>query len=195
MRKISICLLTAMILSLCTSCAKEEVVTMTPQVRDMKAICELATMDCYYHNVAKYKVENAEKFLWWTKDKNLWIEYGGIVTMGVDASLLSLNVDGNKVIITMPEAKVLNTKVDETTLTKDSFIVAKDSADITAEDQVNAFKEAQADMRQKAEENTALLASAQERAKELLENYVENIGSAIGVQYEIEWIYIDEDGK
>ena len=48
----------------------------------MKAICELATMKCYYHTVAKYKEENAEQFLWMSKDKKFWVEYSGIVPPG-----------------------------------------------------------------------------------------------------------------
>ena len=195
MKKISICLVIVMILSFCTSCGKEETLTKSLQLKDMKAICELSTMNCYYHNLVKYKVEDAEKFWWWTKDKNLWIEYNGIVTMGIDISLLSLEVQDEKVIIKLPSAKVLETKVDETTFSKDCFIVAKDSADITAEDEKKALTVSQEDLLKKAEANSELLKMAQERAKELLENYVNNIGEAIGVEYEIEWIYIDEDGK
>ena len=43
-----------------------------PKASQMKSICELATMECYYHNVAKYKEENAEGVLWWKKDKVFW---------------------------------------------------------------------------------------------------------------------------
>lgn len=55
---------------------------MEPEVSRMKAICELAVMDCYYHNVAKFKEEDAEGFLFWQKDKQFWIEYSGVVTLG-----------------------------------------------------------------------------------------------------------------
>lgn len=41
--------------------AKKEVV---PQVSQMKSICELATIDCYYHNVAKYSEDDATGVLW-----------------------------------------------------------------------------------------------------------------------------------
>lgn len=194
MRKISICVLVVAMLLVGNSCGKEKMITMEPQLGEMRAICELATMDCYYHNVAKYKVENAEQFLWWTKDKHLWIEYEGIVTMGIDASLLSIKVNDNQVAITIPPATVLESKV-ENSLTKDSFITAKGSAGITAEDEIKAFQEAQMDMRNTAEEDKALLASAQERAKKLLENYVNNIGGVVGIEYDIEWVYVDENGN
>lgn len=41
--------------------AKKEVV---PQVSQMKSICELATIDRYYHNVAKYSEDDATGVLW-----------------------------------------------------------------------------------------------------------------------------------
>ena len=34
-------------------CGEGSLVTVEPQVSQMQAICELATMECYYHNVAK----------------------------------------------------------------------------------------------------------------------------------------------
>ena len=33
------------------------------------------------------------------------------------------------------------------------------------------------------------------RAQELLENYITNIGNAVGKQYSIKWIYVDAEGR
>ena len=82
--------------------ATESSVTLEPKASQMKAICELAVMDCYYHNVAKFMEENAEGFLWWQKDKHFWIEYSGVVTLGIDASLVNVEVNGTEVSVTMP---------------------------------------------------------------------------------------------
>ena len=166
-----------------------------PQVSQMKTICELATMDCYYHNVAKYKEEDAEKFLWLTKDKHFWIEYEGVVTIGIDASLVNIEVKDQKVTITIPPAKVLGCKVDETTFTEASFIVAQDSAKIDAEDQTEAFKAAQSAMEQAAAQESTLLANAQQRAQKLLEDYVNNIGNSVGKEYTIKWVYVENEGN
>lgn len=164
---------------------------MTPQASQMKSICELATMDCYYHNVAKYMEEDASGVLLWKKDRKFWVEYAGIVKIGIDTSLVNIEVDGEKVTITIPPAKVLSCKVDETTLTEDSFIIAKNSAAVEAEHQTAAFKEAQAKMQEEASSDTVLLASAQQRAQKLLEDYVNNIGNCVGKTYEIKWVYLD----
>lgn len=162
-----------------------------PELSQMQAICELATMKCYYHNVAKYYEEDASGILWWEKDRNFWVEYAGIVTVGIDTSKVKLKVTGNKVTITMPKARVLDCKVDEATLTADSFIVASDSADVKAEHQTAALAEAQANMEQAASLDNELLANAEQRAQKLLSDYVKNIGDSFGKEYVIEWVSVD----
>ena len=165
--------------------------TMEPETSQMKAICELAVMDCYYHNVAKFKDEDAAGIFFWQKNKHFWIEYSGVVSLGIDASQVALEVDDTLVTITIPEAKVLRCQVDSNELSEDSYIVAKDSARISAEDEVAAFAQAQADLEETAASDTALLSSAQQRAQDLLEEYVQNIGEAVGKDYTIQWVYLD----
>ena len=117
--------------------------------------------------------------------------YDGVVSLGIDASQVALEVDDTLVTITIPEAKVLRCQVDSNELSEDSYIVAKDSARISAEDEVAAFAQAQADLEETAASDTALLSSAQQRAQDLLEEYVQNIGEAVGKDYTIQWVYLD----
>ena len=197
-RIIAILLMIASLLALC-ACGAASVppATEEPQITQMRTICELATMDCYYHNVAKYYEKDAEKGILGLgkKDKKFWVEYSGEVTIGLDATLVALQVSGDQVTITIPPAKVLGAKVYSDSLTTDSYIIDKDSADITAEDQTRVFENAQADMLAQASNDHLLLFNAQQRAQMLLEDYVTNIGNAIGVTYQINWIYLDENGK
>lgn len=186
--------LTVIISAMCVSCAspaEEETLNMEPEVSQMKAICELAVMECYYHNVAKYYEEDASGVLWWKKDKQFWIEYSGVVKLGVDITSVNIEVNDTQVSITLPAAKVLGCKVDSASLTEDSFIVAKNSADVDASDEVKAFDEAQSKLQENAASDTALLASAQQQAQDLLEDYITNIGNAVGKEYTIKWIYTD----
>ena len=199
MKKIMVlCLVIALLLAT-TACNKteEKAVEMEPQISQMKAICELAVMDCYYHNVAKYFEKDADKgFLGFgKKDKNFWIEYSGVVKLGVDVSLVQISVTDSLITITIPEAKVLGCKVDSETLTKDSFIVDKNSATVTADDEVKAFSDAQNELEKTAANDKALLANAQQRAMKLLEDYVINIGNTVGKEYTIKWIYVDSEGN
>lgn len=195
MKKLMCILISAVLTLSLAACSDTEPapVDMEPKTSQMKAICELAVMDCYYHNVAKYELKDAEGFLWWTKDKNFWIEYSGVVTIGIDVSRVTVEVDGTKVTISIPAAEVLRYTVDSSSLTEDSYIVAKDSAAIEAEDEIEAFSVAQADLEATASKDTALLASAQQQAQQLLEDYITNIGKATGKSYSIEWIYLDEN--
>lgn len=196
MTKKIIVLLSVLILSIgLSACSKPEKVVLNaePRVSQMVAISELAAMECYYHNVAKYYEKDASGMLLWKKDKEFWIEYSGIVKIGIDTSLLSLEVNEDQVIITIPEAEVLDNRIDSSTLTKDAFIVDENSAKITADDETKAFAEAQEKMVEAAKNDTALLNSAQQRAKKLLEEYVNNIGEAIGKNYRIEWVYISKN--
>lgn len=195
MKKLMCILISAVLTLSLAACSDTEPapVDMEPKTSQMKAICELVVMDCYYHNVAKYELKDAEGFLWWTKDKNFWIEYSGVVTLGVDVSRVTVEVDGTKVTISIPAAEVLSCTVDSSSLTEDSFIVAQDSAAIEAEDEVYAFADAQAKLEETASQDTALLASAQQQAQQLLEDYITNIGKATGKSYSIEWIYLDEN--
>ena len=172
------------------SCAKE-IKNISPETSQMKSICELAVMECYYHNVAKYKEENATGILWWEKDRHFWMEYAGVVTIGVDTSLMNIEVKDENVTITIPPAKVLGCKVDETTLTEDSFIVAQNSAKVEAEHQTEAFKSAKDKLESEAKSNFTLLAAAQQRVQKLLEDYVNNIGNSVGKTYKIKWIYLE----
>ena len=173
------------------SCAKE-IKNIAPETSQMKSICELAVMECYYHNVAKYKEENATGILWWEKDRHFWMEYAGVVTIGVDTSLMNIEVKDENVTITIPPAKVLGCKVDETTLTEDSFIVAQNSAKVEAEHQTEAFKSAKDKLESEAKSNFTLLAAAQQRVQKLLEDYVTNIGNSVGKTYKIKWSAISE---
>ena len=64
-----------------------------------------------------------------------------------------------------------------------------------AQHQTEAYKEAQSKMQEEASSDTVLLASAQQRAQKLLEDYVNNIGNCVGKTYKIEWIYLDNAEK
>jgi len=162
-----------------------------PNIEQVRNICQLATLDCYYHNVAKSTKEGgAIKFL--KSDRQFWIEYTGIATLGIDMSEVEMSVKGDTVTLTMPNAKVLGISIDEKSLNENSYIYSQDSIirnKITAEDQTNAIDEAQINMRKTVEANSGLLLTAQERAQKLIENYIEKLGEAENKEYTIVWKY------
>lgn len=193
LKKCIISILVTIIVITCVGCGNTKEKNVTPQVSQMKSICELATIECYYHNVAKYSKENAEGILMFKKDKHFWIEYSGVVKIGIDASLLNIQVADNQVTVTLPPTKVLSSKVDSDSLNKESFYVEKGSAKVTADDETCAYKEAQMKMENAAANDTTLLANAQQRVQTLLEEYVKNISNVTGKEYAITWKYLDTD--
>lgn len=182
------------LLLLTTACGKAEApVLPVPQEGQMKAICQLAVLECDYHNLAKFEQKDASKFLWMTKDKRFWVEYSATTVLGIDVNQVSMELQGDVVNITLPKAQVLDCKVNGDSLSKDSYIVDKASAPVTAEDEVYAFQEAQASLRQDVEADQNMLNLAQTRAEELLRNYVNSLAKATGTEYQVEFHYIEED--
>ncbi|MCR5489189.1 MAG: DUF4230 domain-containing protein [Saccharofermentans sp.] len=184
----------------CNSKPKEEPkkAEATIEVDEMRAIANLATVDCYFHNVAKSDREmNPAWYQFWEK-KNMrfWVEYDGRVTIGIDVNKLKVEVGENNVVtITMPNAVVLDATVNEQSLTSESFYFDPKAKKPSPEEQTEAFKQAQSNMRETAEKNPVLMANAKANAKELLRNYVNSVGEAVGVQYTIEWKDIDDPSK
>ena len=187
------CFVVCMLFSACGK--KEEAPKEDLSLTQMKSICELATLKCYYHNVAKITKE--KDVLWWDTTAELWIEYSGIVKLGVDITNLDMQVDQNQVTITMPKAKVLSCQVDQTSLDKDSYYTNREglgAEKINADDQTEAIKTAQENMLENVESDDSLLQQAQNRAQELLEQYVKNVGDAMGKTYEVSFVIAEDAG-
>lgn len=185
--------MTALLL-LTTACGKAETpVLPVPQEEQMKAICQLAVLECDYHNLAKFEQKDASKFLWMTKDKRFWVEYSATAVLGIDVKQVSMDLEGNVVKVTLPKAEVLDCNVNGDSLSPDSYIVDKDSAPVTAEDEVHAFQEAQDSLRQTVEADGDMLDLAQTRVEELLKNYVNSLAKATGTEYRVEFHYLEAD--
>lgn len=183
------------LLLLTTACGKaEEPALPLPQEEQVKTICQLAVLECDYHNLAKYQDgQKVERFLWMTKGKRFWVEYSATAVLGIDADQVSMELQGDVVSITLPRARVLNCKVNGDSLSPDSYIVDKDSAPVTAEDEVRAFKDAQDSLQQTVEADGDMLNLAQTRVEDLLRNYVNSLAKATGTEYQVEFHYIEED--
>ena len=182
------------LLLLTTACGKaEEPALPVPQEGQVKAICQLAVLECEYHNLAKFEQKDASKFLWMTKDKRFWVEYSATAVLGINADQVSMELQGDVVNITLPKAQVLDCKVNGDSLSPDSYIVDKASAPVTAEDEVYAFQEAQDGLQKTVEADNNMMNLAQKRAEELLRNYVNSLAKATGTEYQVEFHYIEED--
>lgn len=157
--------------------------------QQLRTICELASLKCFYHNIAETEFSG---FFIGIGYKKIWIEYSGIVKIGIDASKVSLiNPDENGVVqITIPKAEVLGIDFDEESI-KEYAESNLPFYGFSTTEKLRAISDAQSDMLQKTSTNNLLLLQGQERAKKVLEQYVKNAGEAIGKSYSVKWIYSD----
>lgn len=154
----------------------------------MQSVCELATLECFYHNTAKYK--DTDKILWWNTKTELWIEYSGVVKIGIKPEKLDMSVDGNVVTVTIPDAEIISYKVHPDSLDPGKYIVGQEglgAKSIKAKDQTEAFKAAEQNMKETVEEDYTLLLQGQQRAQELIERYIKNVGDIVGKDYVVKW--------
>lgn len=124
-------------------------------------------------------------------DKQFW-GYSDLTTV-----LNAIYAKTGQVTITMPKAEVLSCQVDQTSLNEDSYYTTREglgAEKINADDQTEAIKTAQENMLENVQSDESLLQQAQQRAQELLEQYVKNVGDAMGKTYEVSFVIADEAG-
>lgn len=169
-------------------CKQGNTIVKEPDIAQIRSICNLATLECYYHNVAKSEVPGS----WFKKTREFWIEYTGIAKIGIDMSKVHMEIDGTIVTVTLPNAELLDIDICEDDLNKESYIVSADGLiknKITADMQTSAINSAQAEMEKNVKNNMSLLLNAQKRAQDLIENYIVRMGEISGVEYQIKWNY------
>lgn len=181
-RIVAIVLLVAVILSL-SACTKKKAQPLSEE--DIRAICELATLECYYNNVAKIDKKADNIF---QKDRKMWIEYEGKATIGIKMNDVVIKISGDVVNITMPKAEILST---DYTFNENSYISSADGwfvkNEVSTEEQQAAVIAAQDAMKQAILANEGLFLKAEARAKELIENYITQLGEVTGQEYTVKW--------
>ena len=157
----------------------------SPDFSNASHIAELATLECYSHNVVKLYDPPGMP---WEGERKLWMEYSGTVRIGIDAAKVEIlgPDENNVVVVRVPEAKIIGEPgVDDSSFvdvaTTESFFIP----DLSAEEKQEAFAKAQADMVDSIANDDTLLAAARSRAKQLLEEYIVNAGEEIGETYTV----------
>lgn len=162
-----------------------------PDITHIRSICELATLECYYHNVAKSTKEKGKGILnLGEKERTFWIEYSGTAKLGIDVSEVEMEIKGKQIEITIPKAKLLG--LSDYSFEEDNYISSDDGLNknpITAENQTQAIAIAEADIKQMFENDNTLLMRAQDNAKKLIENYIEQLSQLSETDYQIKWHY------
>ena len=102
-------LLAAVLAVMLAACSVQSTQAAVPDLGQVRSICSLATLECYYHNVAKStKTAGGGITGIFERDRTFWIEYDGIATLGIDMSLVEMDLDGQNVHISLPPAQVMH---------------------------------------------------------------------------------------
>lgn len=189
MKKIVLVILCIIMISYLCGCENNQQVKDKPDITQIRSICNLATLEAYYNNVAKYEKgpESGITHLF-EKNRELWIEYTGVAKIGIDMSKVDMKIDDETIKIVIPKAKLLSIDIGE--INKDSYIYSNDGwnkNEFTPEEETKAINAAQEKMKKSVESNSQLLLNAQTRAQKLIEKYINQLGKISGVSYKIEW--------
>lgn len=153
--------------------------------RKIHSICNLATIEVNYHNVAE-KTKCA--VAWLEKDRKYWIEYMGSAKLGIDASKVNAKIDGENITITLPNVDIIgsaswdnNTAIEY--ISPDSI----NSNDITAEEKDDAVNAAQKNMIEEIKNDSSLYVQAEDNAKKIISDFINKMSKINGVEYHIIW--------
>lgn len=154
-------------------------------------ICELATLDCFFHNVTEWSFTGDLTHA----GKTIWMEYDGNIRAGINGSQVTISdPDENGVVtVAIPSPVVLSKDLDENTIYEIdkedelwSFLPVH--AKITAEDRREALAKAQSEMESGASKNEMILGMAKERAKKIIEKNIVALGDAAGKHYTVKFV-------
>lgn len=156
---------------------------------NIEMISELTTLECRYHNVAVRDKEGN----WLTVGKQyVWFEYDVIVDVGIDIHEVRIeNPTENGVVkIYLPPAKILGAAEDKATISKPVCDLGA-FTELTADEERQIINEGI--QRLKNDKKTQdVIDQAYNSAKNVLEQYVINVGKLIGEDYTVEWIKVPD---
>ena len=149
-------------------------------------ICELASLKCYFNNVAIIE-KNANNIF--QVDRKMWIEYAGVVTLGIRMHELGIQITDDSITFVMPEVCILSSEFND--IGSDAYVENPDTGwdknPITTEEQTKAIHESQEKMKASVINNAALVAKAERQVKKAIEQYIKSISQLSGQEYTIIW--------
>ena len=195
MKKIALVLVFATVLCCFVGCGS----TFKPKeltIEGVQNICNLATLECHYNNVAR-DVKTGEGWSsFFEKDRQYWVEYTGTVKLGVKMDEVKMWVDGTTVKVYVPDAVMLSEPIiPDNSIKSEKVIVEKDGLifknPITDEFEKALYSEAMTHMKETVQNDTSTLNRAHKRAQTLIKNYIEELGRLADIEYEVVWVNAD----
>ena len=155
----------------------------------IERICDLATVEAYYHNVAAETKEASTlgKIFGNIGYKKYWLEYDAIIQFGIDAKEVDIKKPNimNEVKVYVPEAKIVREPILITEYISDPITDTGFLTSISTDDKTSAVGNSLKNLKEKASQDEDLLKLARERAKTFLEQYIITAGKSVGVDYKV----------
>lgn len=173
--------------------------SMKPQEIQVRNICQLATLEVYFHNVAKAVKPASTSFFDLTQqDRRFWVEYSGTATIGIDMSRVTMEIDGDVITVRIPHAQMIGgINVDSDSYDLNSVVVESEDwwrakNEITADDVTTAIREANTYTTLSLLNNRSMLLNAELRATDLIEKYIMQVSRYSDTQYTVNFEYIED---
>lgn len=152
---------------------------------------ELTSLQCRYHNVSVYDKEGG---VFGIGKQYVWFEYDVIVDVGIDVKQVKIEGPSEEGVIKiyLPPVEILGARPDMESIQKPVHEVAL-GADLTTDKETEIINAGVEKLKNDAK-TKEIITQAQESTKEVLEQYVMNVGKLVGENYKVEWIN-DTDNK
>ncbi len=180
---------------LCLTGCQTKSFVLAENLKRIELTGNLVTYQAYYHNVIELTKERGSGITHLLeKDRKLFAEYTGTIKYGINLSRVIIDVKGNEINVFIPKATIIGEpNVDKDDFKSENFIESKDSwinaNPITADDCLEAFDNAQSEMKLTASKDEELLAIAQQRAKIIIEENINQLSGLSASKYSINWEY------
>ncbi len=176
--------------------------TVLPQEIQVRNICKLATIEVYFHSVAKAVKPAASGLAGLNQaDRRFWIEYSGYADVGIDMNKVEMTVTGHTVNVKIPHASLLGEiKVDSSSYDLESIAIESQSKwkaenSITAADVTKAIRESNSFTMLDILKDKGMMLTAEERAMDFIRKYIAQISAYSKINYTVNFEYIESDTK
>ena len=152
----------------------EPEISSTALAQQLQEVNELAVLDYNYTKVGKF--ENSLKLNGWSiplTKKSFLLTYAGRIQAGVDMSALEVNMKGKKILVSLPEVRILNNVLDEK-----SIEVYDETKNIFNPISINDYKTFAAKQKERVEDEAienGLLSEAATKAQSTIRKFLQMI--------------------
>ena len=152
----------------------EPEISSTALAQQLQEVNELAVLDYNYTKVGKF--ENSLKLNGWSiplTKKSFLLTYAGRIQAGVDMSAMEVNMKGKKILVSLPEVRILNNVLDEK-----SIEVYDETKNIFNPISINDYKTFAAKQKERVEDDAienGLLSEAATKAQSTIRKFLQMI--------------------